>query len=123
MQQWQYYNNNNIIFKFLQSYKAINACLFNISGAIVDGEISEDELKEIVKPAIENLPEMADVVNDAITECVAAEKKNGDEIRKKISNPPYNIKGLDPVYSYTGHCIAVKIFLHCPKSAESKCEF
>lgn len=66
---------------------------------------------------------MTKIVHDAIENCVHLANNNSKEITEKVSTPPYNIIGHNPIYHYVAHCMSTSIFINCPKSVEAKSKF
>lgn len=104
----------NIILFIIISLKALSECVFVKNNVIKDGKVSGQEIKVQGKELLEAHPEWQEVFNAAIDKCVAEGTSKEAELKKKLSEAPYNIKDGNPLYAYIINCARVHIMQNCP---------
>lgn len=100
----------------------MSECIFNESGVVKDGKISLTDVKEKLKPALKDVPDLEKIVHASLDKCVPLGEKEADANKKKLSQAPFNLNNINPLYGFVIHCAAANIFAECPKSLEFKSE-
>lgn len=88
------------------------------NNVVKDGKISVQEIKKQLKSVLDAHPQWQEVVNAAVDKCVAEGTTKEADLKKKISEAPYNIKDVSPLYSFIAQCGMVHIMENCPSKPE-----